>query len=33
MGAGHPGMIFVGCVLLFRRGNIGEIANKWRIRL
>ena len=24
---------FVACVLLFRRGIIGEIANKLRIRL
>ncbi|HXX06758.1 MAG TPA: branched-chain amino acid ABC transporter permease [Pseudolabrys sp.] len=27
------GVIFVACVLLFRRGIIGEIANKLRIRL
>jgi branched-chain amino acid transport system permease protein len=27
------GAIFVACVLLFRRGIIGEIANKLRIRL
>ncbi len=27
------GMIFVACVLLFRRGVIGEIANKLRIKL
>ncbi len=27
------GVIFVGCVLLFRRGIIGELANKLRIRL
>jgi branched-chain amino acid transport system permease protein len=27
------GMIFVSCVLLFRRGIIGELANKLRIRL
>ena len=27
------GVIFVACVLLFRRGVIGEIANKLRIRL
>jgi branched-chain amino acid transport system permease protein len=27
------GTIFVACVLLFRRGVIGEIANKLRIRL
>ena len=27
------GGIFVACVLLFRRGVIGEIANKLRIRL
>jgi branched-chain amino acid transport system permease protein len=28
-----PGVLFVVCVLLFRRGIIGEIANKLRIRL
>ena len=27
------GVIFVACVLLFRRGIIGEIANWLRIRL
>jgi branched-chain amino acid transport system permease protein len=27
------GLIFVSCVLLFRRGIIGELANKLRIRL
>jgi len=27
------GVIFVTCVLLFRRGIIGELANKLRIRL
>jgi branched-chain amino acid transport system permease protein len=27
------GVIFVACVLLFRRGIIGEIANYLRIRL
>jgi branched-chain amino acid transport system permease protein len=27
------GAIFVACVLLFRRGIIGELANKLRIRL
>ena len=27
------GVIFVACVLLFRRGIVGEIANKLRIRL
>lgn len=27
------GVIFVACVLLFRRGVIGELANKLRIRL
>ena len=27
------GVIFVACVLLFRRGIIGELANKLRIRL
>ncbi len=27
------GVIFVACVLLFRRGIIGEVANKLRIRL
>jgi branched-chain amino acid transport system permease protein len=27
------GVIFVACVLLFRRGVVGEIANKLRIRL
>ena len=27
------GVIFVSCVLLFRRGVIGELANKLRIRL
>ena len=27
------GVIFVACVLLFRRGIIGEIANRLRIRL
>jgi len=26
-------MIFGACVLLFRRGIIGELANKLRIRL
>jgi branched-chain amino acid transport system permease protein len=27
------GVIFVVCVLLFRRGIIGEIANYFRIKL
>jgi branched-chain amino acid transport system permease protein len=27
------GAIFVGCVLAFRRGIVGEIANRMRIRL
>ena len=27
------GVIFVACVLLFRRGIVGEIANRLRIRL
>jgi branched-chain amino acid transport system permease protein len=27
------GVIFVACVLLFRRGIVGEIAHKLRIRL
>jgi branched-chain amino acid transport system permease protein len=27
------GVIFVSCVLLFRRGIIGEIANYFRIKL
>jgi branched-chain amino acid transport system permease protein len=27
------GVIFVACVLLFRRGLIGEIAHRLRIRL
>ena len=27
------GVIFVACVLLFRRGTVGEIANRLRIRL
>jgi branched-chain amino acid transport system permease protein len=27
------GAIFVACVLLFRRGVVGEIANRLRIRL
>jgi branched-chain amino acid transport system permease protein len=27
------GVIFVVCVLLFRRGIVGEIANHWRIQL
>jgi len=27
------GVIFVTCVLLFRRGIIGELANKLRSRL
>jgi len=27
------GVIFVACVLLFRRGIIGEIANALRVRL
>jgi branched-chain amino acid transport system permease protein len=27
------GAIFVACVLLFRRGIVGEIANKLHIRL
>ena len=27
------GVIFVACVLLFRRGIIGELANKLRIKL
>ncbi len=27
------GVIFVACVLLFRRGIIGELANRLRIRL
>jgi branched-chain amino acid transport system permease protein len=27
------GVIFVACVLLFRRGIVGEIAHYWRIRL
>jgi branched-chain amino acid transport system permease protein len=27
------GVVFVACVLLFRRGIIGELANLLRIRL
>ena len=27
------GVIFVACVLLFRRGIVGEIASRLRIRL
>jgi branched-chain amino acid transport system permease protein len=27
------GLIFVACVLAFRRGIVGEIANRMRIRL
>jgi hypothetical protein len=33
MGHGDPGVIFVVCVLLFRRGVVGEIAHLWRLKL
>ena len=33
MGAGHPGCDILTCVLLFRRGIVGELAEKLRIRL
>jgi branched-chain amino acid transport system permease protein len=27
------GVIFVACVMVFRRGLVGEIANKLRVKL
>jgi hypothetical protein len=33
MGFRRPGIIFVVCVLLFRRGIVGEIAHLLRITL